>query len=321
MIDIETQRYDAIVLLGFGGPSSPQEIRPFLDRVLKGRPVSGARYEEVVTHYLQIGGRSPYNERTQQQALALGRVLKERGLKIPVEVAYRNAEPFVGDVMRQLTATLADDVFAIVLSPFQSVASWGNYVRSAEDARREIGYDAPHVDYIDPYFEHPLFVRAHAERLRDAGARFGRSGIGDLDVIFTAHSIPRSIFGADVYARQFARAAESIGRAAGANRWSLAFQSRSGAPTEPWFEPDVRDVLRGLPDRGVREAIVAPIGFLCDHVEVLYDLDIDAKRVAQEAGVRIERASALNDHPLFIEALAELTIASMQRRFRERQER
>lgn len=305
--------YDAILLLGFGGPSRPEEIRPFLDRVLAGRPIPPARYEAVVTHYTMLGGRSPYNELTQRQADAIALALRSRGIETPVEVAYRNAAPFVEDVMRRLAQQQAESICGIVLAPHQSAASWGKYVQGIEDARQRIGPTAPQAHYIEPYFDDPLFVRANAECVWEALGRLGRADFRGVRLIFTAHSIPVAASGADIYVQQIRRSAELIASVVCAPEWGIAFQSRSGSPNEPWLEPEVRDLLRQLPGCGVREAVVVPIGFLCDHIEVLYDLDIDARGVASDAGVCMERAATVSDHPLFIQMLVERVIGSIQR--------
>ncbi|HUY11754.1 MAG TPA: ferrochelatase [Candidatus Dormibacteraeota bacterium] len=309
----QRMKYDAILLLGFGGPNAPEEIRPFVDRVLGGHKIPAARYEQVLSNYARIGGKSPYNERTQEQATALADALRDRGIDTPVELALRNSAPFLTDVLERLTADRAHRVLGIVLSPFQGAAAWDKYVRGADEARQRIGPSAPTIDYIEPYFEHPLFVRAHAHRVMEAFSRFGGSAQDDITLIFTAHSIPSATPGAERYVRQFTRSAQLIAAASGAKSWELAYQSRSGSPMDPWLEPDIRDLLKALPARGSNAAVVSPIGFLCDHVELLYDLDIDASNVAQAVGVRIERAGALNDHPLFIQMLAELSHANMLR--------
>lgn len=287
--------YDAIVLLGFGGPERPEEIRPFLDRVLEGRRIPPERYEEVVSHYEHMpGGKSPFNELTRRQAEGLERELRARGITLPVRIAYKNSVPFERDVVRELADSGAQRLLGVILAVHQSPASWQKY------------QTLPNAQYVEPYFDNPLFVRANAERVRDALARLGKSSFDGVALIFTAHSIPQAMADRSPYVQQLQRSAELIAREAGASSWSIAYQSRSGSPADPWLEPDVRDVLKSLPASGIREAIVAPIGFLCDHVEVLYDLDVDAAAAARESGVRMERAQALNDHPLFIRMLADL---------------
>ncbi len=289
--------HDAVVLLGFGGPERPEEIRPFLDRVLEGRPIPPARYEAVVAHYEHIGGRSPFNDLARKQAAALEAALRERGAAIPVEPAFLNAAPFVEETAARLQQRGKTRPLAIILAAFQSPASWQKYQRF------------PGADYAPPYFDRELFVQAHAQRIRDAlEQRLNRSDFADTALIFTAHSIPQAMDDASPYSQQYARCAELVAHASGAASWTLSYQSRSGAPSDKWLEPDVRDVISDLPANGVRRALAAPIGFLHDHVEVLYDLDVGAARAAQSAGVEFARAGALNDHPLFIRTLADLTI-------------
>lgn len=296
------------MLLGFGGPESPGDVRPFIDRVLDGRRIPPIRYEQVVENYALIGGASPYNARTRQLADALRADLAHRGIHTPVVIAYRNAEPFIDDVFARLAADGAKRLVAIVLAPHEGSAGRDKYVHLANGAAQQT---ALAIDYVEPFYDHPLFVAAHAQHIREARDRVGVSD-GERALIFTAHSIPTTTPGVDRYVEQLNRTAELIAADLNVPRWSLAYQSRSGAPSDPWLEPDVRDVLRALPASGVRNAVVDPIGFLCDHVEVLYDLDIDAQAVAAEAGVRLERAATLNDDPLFAGMLAELTAAAMQ---------
>jgi ferrochelatase len=291
--------YDTVLLLGFGGPESPEEIRPFLARVLAGRPVPPERFRAVVENYARIGGSSPYNALTRRLAAALEAALRERGSDVPVRIAYRNTEPFLDDVMRELKGRR---VLAIPLATHEGEHARDRYVRDCTDAARRAGNGGPAVDYTDPFFDEPRFVRAQADRVRAACARLG-AGAADAEVIFTAHSVPSE--GSGRYASQFRRTAALIAEAAAAPRWSCAYQSRSGSPRDPWLGPDVRDVLRELPEHGIRHAVVAPIGFLCDHVEVLFDLDVDAFEVARRAGVRMERAQTIGDHPDFVRMLAE----------------
>ncbi len=290
-------KHDAVVLLGFGGPTRPQEIRPFLDRVLQGRRIPQERYEQVAGHYEHMGGKSPFNELTQRQADALQRELQTRGLDIPVRAAYRHAAPFIEDVAREIAQNGTHPI-AVILAAHQSEASWEKYYGCI-----------PNATYVDPYYEHPLFVQANAERLRDALDAMGEATFEDVTVIFTAHSIPQDMADRGPYVAQLERSARLIANEAGAPHWTIAYQSRSGSPMDKWLEPDVQDVLRALPQSNVRDAIVAPIGFLCDHVEVLYDLDVDAANAAKESSVRMARAAALNDHPLFIRMLADLVQA------------
>ncbi len=310
---VNARAYDAILLLGFGGPERPSAVRPFLDRVLAGRTIPAARYELVVTHYEQMGGAAPYNELPRLQAVAFERELRSRGDDTPVALAYRCVDPDIESALAEFARRGAERILGIILAPHQGAASWGRYVANVESARALVGPSAPVVEYLDPYFEHPLFVRAHVERTIDALSQLERPSLDETELVFTAHSIPTQATDAQLYVDQVTRTAKAVADELGARHWRIAYQSRSGAPNEPWLEPDIRDVIRDCATRGVRDVVVNPIGFLCDHVEVLYDLDIDAKAVADSLHVRMQRAGALNDHPAFIGALAELTLEKTQR--------
>lgn len=283
-----------VVLLGFGGPEQESQIRPFVDRILEGRRVSPERREGVISHYLAIGGRSPFNELTQRQACALERELARRGKPLGVRTAYRHVPPYIVDAAREFEVR-GQEPIAVILSVLQSPASW--------EAYREL---MPRARFTAPFFDRPGVADANAERVRDALGRLGRHDFSMTALIFTAHSIPEAMGQRSPYARQFESLAALVADRCGAAHGTIAYQSRSGAPQDPWLGPDVREALRDLPARGITEAIVAPIGFLCDHVEVLYDLDVAAAAAARDAGVRMERASALNDHPAFIATLADL---------------
>ena len=219
----------------------------------------------------------------------------ERGIDANVRPAYVNAAPFVAEVTSELQRAGVVHPIVIILAAHQSPASWDKYVGLIPDAV-----------YVPTYYDHPLFAAANAERVRDALQRLGKPSFDGVELIFTAHSIPQAMADASPYVAQLQRSAQLIAEQAGASAWRIAYQSRSGGPMDKWLEPDIRDVLRELPAQGINNAIVAPIGFLCDHVEVLYDLDVDAAAAAKDAGVHMERAQALNDHPLFIRMLADL---------------
>lgn len=305
---IATASRGAVVLLGFGGPNGPDEIRPFLDRVLGGRPIPRERYEEVVRHYELIGGRSPYNDFTQRLAQAISDTLYYRGIDVPVLPAYRNTPPFVKELYEQLVRDGTNDIRAVVLAPHGSSAAGGRYIAASEKTLAEME-NPPRVTYVDSYFDDPLFIRAHANNVLAAAERLGADALADAHLLFTAHSIPLSVPDAETYVAQIQTSAKLVAEVAGAKQWSIAYQSRSGSPGDPWLEPDVNDALRDLASRGTKRVVIDPIGFLCDHVEVLYDLDVAAKETAATAGLRLERAKALNDDRLFVEMLAERILA------------
>ena len=298
-------RFDAILLIAFGGPENPGEIRPFLERVTEGRGIPRARLEAVAHHYELIGGRSPLNELTRRQARGLRERLRRDGRATPVHVGMRNWRPFLDEALETLAAGGCRRVRGIVLSAFQTEASWGRYIDSVEAARTALGERAPVVEYAEPWADHPLFIRAVADRVA-ATLETLPPASRSAPLIFTAHSIPRSMADVSPYAEQFARAARRVAEEAGCARWELAYQSRSGNPRDPWLGPDVCVVIEELARAGETAVVLVPIGFVCDHVEVLYDLDVEARGRALDLGMAYHRAPAVNDHRLFIEMLAEL---------------
>jgi protoporphyrin/coproporphyrin ferrochelatase len=301
---------DAVLLIGFGGPKRREEIRPFLDNVLRGRPVPQERYEEVVHHYEVMGGRSPYNEHTMRQADALRARLRRDGIDIPVAVGMRNWDPYIIETMRGLAANRAQRILGFILAAHRCEASWERYQTAIDDARAKIGSDAPHVEYPQPWQTHPKFIEAVAERISEAFARLDQSEAKRTELIFTAHSIPVLMANASGYADQIRQSAAAVASRLGRDSYTLAFQSRSGAPRDPWLEPDISQVVRKLDGR---PALVMPIGFLCDHVEVLYDLDVEAAKTARACGVKMVRAGTVADHPAFIDMIASVVRQHMER--------
>lgn len=299
---------DAVMIIGFGGPSSSDEIRPFLDRVLKGRPVSRERYEEVVHHYELLGGRSPYNELTFRQAAALRAKLEAEGIRAPVVVGMRNTAPYIDEALRDLAARGARRVFGFILAAHRCEASWERYQRDVAEACARIGSSSPEVVYPTSWHDDPRFIAAVADRARAALERLDSAVRDDAELIFTAHSIPARMAAESPYVAQLRRSAELVAALLGRSRWRVAYQSRSGSPREPWLEPDINETLRTMPGRA---AVVVPIGFLCDHVEVLYDLDREAAGTARSAGVAFARAATVSDHPQFIELIAALARAHL----------
>src|SRR5579875_2423495 len=293
--------FDAVMLIGFGGPTRPAEIRPFLEKVLRGRAADPGRLEEVAAHYERIGGRSPYNELTLRQAAALERELARIGIARPVAVGLRNSPPLIVDTLAALSARGARRVLGFIMSPFQCEASWDRYQLNVAEARAQLGASAPEVEYVAPWSDDPQFVEAAAARIDEAARSLTTEARRAAQLIFTAHSIPVAMASASPYVEQFTNAARRIAEALGIENWTLAFQSRRGAPRDPWLEPDIRDALRAS---RARDAIVMPLGFLCDHVEVLYDLDIEAAAVARSADIRMLRAATVGDHPAFIRMMA-----------------
>ena len=297
---------DAVLMIGFGGPTRADQVRPFLDNVVRGRPIPPERYEEVVHHYDLLGGRSPYNDLTMRQAAGLREELAKKGARVPVAVGMREWEPYVADAIRALADGGARRVLGFIMAAHRSEASFERYQATVNDARAALGEAAPEVVYPQPWHDHPLFIAALAERTREAYARLDEQARSHARLIFTAHSIPLAMAQAGPYVKQLAQSAWMVAAKLGIGGWKLAYQSRSGSPREAWLEPDIKDTLASL---DTKAAVVVPIGFLCDHVEVLYDLDIAAAQIAREAGIRMERAPTVGDHPLFIEMMASIIAA------------
>ena len=297
---------DSVLLIAFGGPAKREDIKPFLEIVSAGRRIPSERIEEVARHYEVMGGRSPLSELTMRQAEGLRQALKREGIATPVYVGMRNWHPFLHETLAEMRDRGHRRALGIILSSFQTEASWERYVADVAAAREKVGAGAPEVVYAPPWTEHPLFIDAMVARAADVLDEVpSRSRAGAL-LIFTAHSVPVAMASGSPYARQLDAAAFVIAGRLAHPRWQIAYQSRSGSRRDPWLEPDVCDVLRGVKGQGIADVVIVPIGFVCDHVEVLYDLDVDARAVAAEAGLGFHRAETANDHPAFIAMLADL---------------
>jgi len=303
--------YDAVLLIAFGGPSSPEEIRPFLARVTAGIPIPAQRLEEVVHHYEAVGGKSPLNEITFRQSQALRALLHENRVELPVYVGMRNAAPFFVDTLKEMHAAGVKRALGFILSSHRTEASWERYQKNIADARTELGGEAPEVEYCEGWHDHALFVQTWVESI---GASFDQIRPDErisTPLILTAHSVPTSMAARSSYVEQLNASAELIAAGLGHQNWQLTYQSRSGRPSDPWLEPDVNEVIKGLAASGIKKAVIAPIGFVCEHVEVLYDLDIEAKKIAADLGVEIIRASCPNDRPTFIRMMANVIRAKL----------
>jgi ferrochelatase len=301
-----TLPYDAILLIAFGGPTCPEEIRPFLARITKGTSVPSERLEEVAHHYEAVGGKSPLNEITFRQAEALRNALVQRDLTLPVYAGMRNSPPFFAETLKQMRDDGISRALGFILSSHRNEASWERYQKDIADARAASKDATPEVGYCDGWHDHPLFIQTWTELIRSA---FGALPAGDLQarpLIFTAHSIPLAMAARSSYVEQLLASARLIAGKLGHSNWSIAYQSRSGRPADPWLEPDIGQVIKNSAAAGIKQLVVAPFGFVCDHVEVLYDLDVEATKIAKDLGVRLVRASCPNDHPTFIRMMADV---------------
>jgi ferrochelatase len=298
--------HDAVLLLAFGGPTSPEDIRPFLARVLRGIPVPPERVEEVAHHYEAVGGRSPLNDITICQARALADLLKQRGLPLPVYVGLRHSNPFIRETLDKMSASGVKRALGFILSSHETEASWKRYQDNVADARKEIGGLAPDIDFCPGWHAHPLFIQAWADQIQAELVKLPEEKRSDAPLLFTAHSIPTAMAARSPYCEQLKESCSLVAQRLNRTRWSLAYQSRSGNPKESWLEPDIGAALKNLAAEGAAEIVVAPIGFVSDHVELLYDLDIEARGIAEALGLRFFRAKSLNDHPTFIRMMADV---------------
>lgn len=300
---------DSVLFIGFGGPTEPAQIMPFLRNVTRGRGVPDERLREVEHHYQEVGGRSPYNELTEKQRAGVERWLAERGRPLPVYCGMRNWDPYLRDEVSRMIADGRRHAVGVILAGHRSEASWERYMEDVREAVRANGSTGPQVSYVSPFFDRPRFFEANAQRLEEAtGCRRGAWPL-EVPVIFTAHSIPSAMAAQSPYESDLRASCQGVAKILGATDWELAWQSRSGDSRTPWLEPDVNDVLRRRAAAGAREVAVQAIGFLSDHVEVLFDLDIEARQTAEELGLRYHRAGCVNDHPEFLALLGEEVLA------------
>ena len=299
-------RYDGVLLIAFGGPTRPDEIPPFLANVTRGRRIPPARLEEVAHHYEQMpGGRSPLNELTEAQAAALQRALKTHGMDLPVFVGMRNWHPFLHETLADMATRGHRRIVGVIMSALRCEASWDRYKEDVAAARARTP-GAPEVVFADPWFADRGYLDALAARTRTALEAVPRVVRTRTPIVFTAHSIPVAMADEAPYVSELNAIAHAVAGRLPHTRWSIAYQSRSGAPADPWLEPDINDVIRTLAGERETHVVVVPAGFVCDHVEVLYDLDVEAQATAASAGMTMHRALAVNDHPDFVATLVDV---------------
>ena len=300
------QSLDAVLLMALGGPGSMAQVRPFIRSVLGGRPVPADRIEEVVQHYQAVGGRSPLTELTMQQARALERRLAQEGRPMPVLVGMRCWSPWLTDTVREMARRGFRRVAAVVLSAYRDPYTWSQYDRSLSEACEALRGQAPEMVPVPPWHDHPLYVQALADRINDEVEKTGTLDPRTTPLVFSTHSLPLRGPGIDEHVARIRSTCMLVVRELSWTHWSIAYQSRTGPPDEPWLEPDVCTTIAELADRGHRSVLIACPGFVCDHVEVLYDLDVEAAQVAEQRGMVFARAGTVGSHASFIRMLSEL---------------
>lgn len=319
--------YQAIVLTSFGGPEGPEEVMPFLRRVTAGRGIPDERLAEVAGHYQHFGGKSPINDQNRALIAALGEELQRRGLPVPVLFGNRNSPPFLADTLREAHEEGMTQVLSITTSAYSCYSSCRQYredIAGAQQTLLEEGRDV-HVDKVRQYWNHPGFSGANARIVSQAARQMTESGGGDEadapHLVFVTHSLPTAMDDTsgpgddegNLYSAQHRELAAAIAEEASATvgttlRYDLTYCSRSGPPSQPWLEPDVNDHLRTLHEQGVRRVLLAPIGFVSDHMEVVFDLDTEAVETAEELGMELLRVPTVGTDTEFVMGLVDLAL-------------
>ena len=305
-----------MLLIAFGGPQGPDDIRPFLRNVLRGRRVAPERVEEVAQHYELFGGVSPITELTRRQADGLRECLKQHGVGLPVYVGTRNWHPFLADTLWEMAGADIRRAVGFIMAAHHSYSSCGQYRQNVLEARQDVmqrGRPDIDITYVGSWYDHPMFVRANARHIETARRELPSEVRSRARIVFTAHSIPLAMAAGSQYQRQLMDSARLVAGAVHAEECALVFQSRSGRPEDPWLAPDICDYLRAERQRGLEAAVISPIGFVADHIEVLYDLDEEAAGVCRELSLPMVRAASVNDDPLFLDMMAELVQATCHR--------
>jgi ferrochelatase len=300
--------YEAILFISFGAPEKPEEVLPFLRNVVRGRGVPDERLMEVAENYQMFGGRSPLNEQNKAIIGALEKSLAEINLNLPVYWGNRNWHPFLTEAIAEMKRDGVKRALAFVTSAYSSYSGCRQYRENIEAAKTEA--EAPEIEIhkIRPFYNHPLFIKANAENLQKE-----LSELGNAEIVFTAHSLPLSMANGCDYVKQLKETCRLVAANVGREDWSLAFQSRSGAPHIPWLEPDINDFLR---ERKPASVVVHPIGFLSDHQEVVFDLDTQARETAANLGINFARSETVGTNPKFIEMIRELILERIENRER-----
>ncbi len=298
--------YDSILLVSFGGPEKPEDVMPFLENVTRGRGIPPERLNEVAEHYQHFGGKSPINDQCRELIAALRPELDAHDIRLPIYWGNRNWHPYLTDTLRQMRDDGMKHSLALMTSAYSSYSGCRQYRENVMQAQAEIGEGAPRVDKIRVFYNHPGFIEAMTERVQAAMRQFSASAHGLIHFVGTAHSIPCSMADSSDYVKQLRETLRLVATSTGLLAGDLVFQSRSGPPTQPWLEPDILDHLRHLHSQGVKNVLVAPIGFISDHLEVMFDLDTEAKELAEELGMTMVRVPTAGTHPAFIRMLRQL---------------
>jgi protoporphyrin/coproporphyrin ferrochelatase len=311
-----SQPYDAILIVAFGGPESMAEVMPFLENVLRGRNIPHERMIEVAHHYELFGGVSPLNQQIRDMIAALQAELDTHGPHLPIYWGNRNWHPLLTDTLQQMADDGVQNALAFFASAYSSYSGCRQYREDIARAQEAVGPAAPAVDKIRVFYNHPAFIQANADGVTAALAQIPAERRAQAHIAFTAHSIPQTMADNSRYVAQLEETSRLVAEAAGVTNWQLVYQSRSGPPHQPWLEPDIGDHLQTVHENGVADGVIAdvviadvviaPIGFLSDHMEVIFDLDTEARQIAADLGLNMIRAATVGCHPAFITMIREL---------------
>ena len=304
--------YDAILVASFGGPESPDDVMPFLENVLRGKNVPRERMLEVAEHYYHFGGKSPINDQNRQLIAAIEAELAQHGPRLPVYWGNRNWHPMLTETLRKMNADGVRRALAFVTSAYSSYSSCRQYREDIARAQETVGESAPVVDKIRVFHNHPGFVEAVADRVKESLGTIPPDRAEAAHLIYTAHSIPTAMAQGCDYEKQLKETGRLVAEMLGRRNWKLVYQSRSGPASQPWLEPDILECLREIKARGgSTDVVISPIGFVSDHMEILFDLDTEAAELCAELGLHMVRASTVGTHPRFIKMIRELICERM----------
>lgn len=298
--------YDSILLVSFGGPEGLDDVMPFLENVLRGKNVPRERMLEVAEHYRHFGGVSPINEQNRGLIRALRVELDRAGIDLPIYWGNRNWHPLLPDTLRQMRDEGRKRALAFFTSMFSCYSGCRQYRENIDEAQQQVGAGAPLVEKVRKGFNHPRFIAAQSELVQQTIHSLQDDFNDETKLLFTAHSIPKSMADNSRYANQLTESCRLVANAVGHANWELVYQSRSGPPQQPWLEPDICERIEQLSQAGTRSVVVVPIGFISDHMEVLFDLDTEAKELCARLGIAFARVPCVGTHPQFIAMIREL---------------
>lgn len=307
----EARHYDAVLVVSFGGPEGMEDVMPFLENVLRGRDVPRERMVEVAHHYELFGGVSPINAQNRALIAAMEADFAANGLDLPICWGNRNWQPYLPDTVEQMKKDGVKSAICFFTSIFSSYSGCRQYRENLYDAVIQVGEGAPTLERLRFGYNHPHFIAANADHLRQALEQIPAERRANAHVVFTTHSIPLAMAQRSEYEAQLQETSRLVAEMAQVMNWEIAYQSRSGAPHIPWLEPDIADHLRNLKEQGVSDVVVLPIGFISDHMEVKFDLDTEAQQIAEELGLHMVRAATVGTHPLFVSMIRELIVERM----------